>query len=363
MLPAFQPNPEFAAGLNLPIVEEATIVEERPVAPIVSLGTAPRTRHFIEANTKPVDMAHLKNDCVVPVFSKDNEVTISHQSFIETVLGAAHRMFPQESIDTPDIVVSHRMFPQESIDTPDIVVSHIIKGRIPEAIHKPVNQLLETDKTIYYERMAFCFEIPSIYEEVAGNRLNLSIGGVRAYNHENLYSKKTVEKFKVFIGFKNLVCCNLCVSTDGFKRELRVMSMQDLFEASLQLFQQYDAERHIKQMAALQRQSLSERQFAQLIGKARLYQCLPTAEKRQLPAMEFTDCHINAVAKAYYTDENFSRGDNPEIDLWKVYNLFTGANKSSYIDTFLDRSLNATELIAGIGRALEGDTEYSWFVE
>ena len=164
MLPVFQPNPEFAVGLNLP-VEEATIVEERPATPIVSLGTAPRTRHFIEANTKPVDMTHLKNDCVVPVFSKDNEVTISHQSFIETVLGAAHRMFPQETIDTPDIVVSH-----------------IIKGRIPEAIHKPVNQLLETDKTIYYERMAFCFEVPSIYEEVAGNRLNLSIGGVRAYN-------------------------------------------------------------------------------------------------------------------------------------------------------------------------------------
>ncbi|OUN76600.1 hypothetical protein B5G09_09810 [Alistipes sp. An54] len=82
MLPAFQPEPEFAAGLNLPIVEE------RPVTPIVSLGSVTRTRHFIEANTRPVDMAHLKNDCVVPVFSKDNEVTISHQSFIETVLGA-----------------------------------------------------------------------------------------------------------------------------------------------------------------------------------------------------------------------------------------------------------------------------------
>ena len=38
---------------------------------------------------------------------------------------------------------------------------------------------------------------------------------------------------------------------------------------------------------------------------------LPTAERKALPAMEFTDCHINAVAKAYYADENFSRGDNP----------------------------------------------------
>ena len=27
---------------------------------------------FIEANTKEVTMEHLKNDCVVPVFSKDN---------------------------------------------------------------------------------------------------------------------------------------------------------------------------------------------------------------------------------------------------------------------------------------------------
>ena len=125
MLPAFQPEPELAAGLNLPIVEE------RPVTPIVSLGSVTRTRHFIEANTRPVDMAHLKNDCVVPVFSKDNEVTISHQSFVETVWDAAHRMFPQESIDTPDIVVSH-----------------LIKGRLPEALTKPVNHLLETDQAI-----------------------------------------------------------------------------------------------------------------------------------------------------------------------------------------------------------------------
>lgn len=33
---------------------------------------------FIEANTKEVTMEHLRNDCVVPVFSKDNEITISH---------------------------------------------------------------------------------------------------------------------------------------------------------------------------------------------------------------------------------------------------------------------------------------------
>ena len=277
-------------------------------------------RHFIEANTTPTTIEHLRDDCVVPVFSKDNEVTISHQAFIETLLGAAYRVFPREAIDAPDIVVSH-----------------IIKGRIPE--------------------------IPTIYQDIDGNRLNLSIGGVRAYNHENLYSRKGVEKFKIFIGFKNLVCCNLCVSTDGLKSDLRVMSVQELFDATVRLFETYNADAHLRLMSNMLNYSLTEHQFAQLIGKTRLYQYLPTAERKMLPAMEFTDCHINSVAKSYYADENFGRVDGADIDLWRVYNLFTGANKSSYIDTFLDRSLGATNLITGISHALDGDSAYRWFID
>ena len=321
--------------------------EDNPFAIQISQPPKIHSRHFIEANTKPVTIDHLRDDCVVPVFSKDNEVTISHQTFIDTILGAACRVFPREAIDMPDIVVSH-----------------IVKGRIPEAIHKPVSQLLESDKTIYYERMAFCFEIPTIYQDIAGCRLNLSIGGVRAYNHENLYARKGVEKFKIFIGFKNLVCCNMCVSTDGFKGDLRVMSVQELFDAALLLFQSYNADKHLNLMTAMQSYSLTEHQFAQLIGKARLYQFLPTAERKNLPNMEFTDCHINTVAKSYYGDENFGRKTGcSDVDLWRVYNLFTGANKSSYIDTFLDRSQNATDLITGISRALDGDSAYRWFIE
>ena len=105
-----------------------------------------------------------------------------------------------------------------------------------------MRELLETDKTIYYERMMFCFDIPSICEDISGNRLNLTIGGVRAYNHENLYSKKGFEKFKVFIGFKNMVCCNMCVSTDGYKSELKVMSANELFSSAMQLFQEYKSQ-------------------------------------------------------------------------------------------------------------------------
>lgn len=302
---------------------------------------------FIEANTKEVSMFHLKHECIIPVFSKDNEITISHPHFIETVWEAACKFFPHETILVPDIRVSH-----------------IVKGRIPEAINKPVDKLLETDKTVYYERMAFCFEIPSISRIIDGNRLNLTIGGVRALNHENLYSKKNVEKFKIFIGFKNLVCCNLCVSTDGYKSEVRVMDTDALFKDTINLFQRYNIDSHLQLMDNFKQSYLSEHQFAQLIGKTKLYQCLPSREKQILPILEFGDTQINAIAKAYYQDVNFKIGIGAEdISLWKVYNLFTGANKSSYIDNLLDRSLNATEFVSGVNRALNGDVDYRWFIE
>ena len=301
---------------------------------------------FIEANTKEVSIEHLKNDCVVPVFSKDNEITISHPAFIESVWEAASRVFPHETIDEPAIRVSH-----------------VIKGRTPEAIHKPVKDLLETDKTIYYERMMFCFEIPTIHEDIAGNRLNLTIGGVRAYNHENLYSKKGMEKFKLFIGFKNMVCCNMCISTDGFKSELKVMDIHGLFNAAMQLFQDYNAAKHLYYMGAFKDSYMTEHQFAQFLGKSRLYQYLPVEQKKRLPQMLMTDTQIGLVAKSFYNDGNFSvieRGN--EISMWNVYNLLTGANKSSYIDNFLDRAYNATQLAEGLNKALYGENEYTWFI-
>ena len=162
---------------------------------------------FIEANTENVSLSHLKEDCIIPVFTKDNEITLSHQEFIETVLEAVSQVFGNETIESPEIRTSH-----------------LIRGRTPDALHVPAKELLDHQKTMYYERMAFCIKIPSITQDVGGNRLELTIGGVRAYNQENLYNKKTYEKFKFFIGFKNMVCCNLCISTDGYQSEIKAMS-------------------------------------------------------------------------------------------------------------------------------------------
>ncbi|MBQ5985287.1 MAG: DUF3871 family protein [Bacteroidales bacterium] len=328
-----------------PIVRTEQLPVILPVFANAEEEKKPSNLPFIEANTKEVSMDNLKSDCIIPVFSKDNEVTISHQSFIDTIYEAAKTVFPHEEISNPVVRVSH-----------------IVKGRIPEAIHKPVSQLLESDKTIYYERMMFCIEIPSIFQDIDGCRLNLTIGGVRAYNEQNLYSKKSPEKFKIFIGFKNMVCCNLCVSTDGYKSSLRVMDTVSMLNTAIELFRGYDMMSHLSILSAYRSCQLTESQFAQFIGKCRMYQYLPSSERKQLPEMLITDTQIGLVAKSYYEDEDFGCGNNPSISMWNVYNLLTGANKSSYIDNFLDRAENAGILTTGLCRALHGDPEYGWFL-
>ena len=107
---------------------------------------------------------------------------------------------------------------------------------------------------------------------------------------------------------------------------------------------------------------MTESQFAQFLGKCRLYQYLPLPERKKLPSLLMTDTQVGLVAKSYLDDPDFGKDGNNSISLWKVFNLLTGANKSSYIDNFLDRAENASSLTSGLCMALYGDPEYSWFL-
>lgn len=299
---------------------------------------------FIEANTEKVTLGHLKNECIIPVFSKDNESTISHFQFIDKTLEIAKSLFPHQRIAEPEIRVSH-----------------IVKGRTPSAIGKPAKELLEHEKTIYYERCAFLIEVPTITQVVNNNLLTLSIGGVRSYSQENLYSKKTLEKFKVFVGFNNKVCTNLCISTDGFSNDIRIGSIIDLEDNISTLISGYNREKHIQVMTDTAKYSLSEMQFAHLIGKLRMYTSAQQAKSNYPNQISFTDSQITNVVREYYDCPNFKRDGDGSINLWNLYNLFTEANKSSYIDNNIERNVNAYELINNLGNSIENKSD-NWLL-
>ena len=73
-------------------------------------------------------------------------------------------------------------------------IQHPIKGRIPEARHKKASDLLPHEETLYYERMMFAIEIPSIKQIVGNDTLSLTIGGVRSYHLDNLHTKKSTAR-------------------------------------------------------------------------------------------------------------------------------------------------------------------------
>jgi hypothetical protein len=310
-----------------------------------TIEEASTVKPFIEANTVPLTLSEIKAKHVIPVFIKDNEPVISHSDFIEVM---------QE-------VVGHA-YKGEKILQPSIRMSHPIMGRIPDAKHKTAKDLLESEKTIYYERMAFAMEIASITSNINGQQLSLTIGGIKAYNLDNMYARKgSDEHFKLFVGFENKVCTNMCIWSDGFISDLKVKSMKQLMDGIYQLIDSYSADQHIKELKQLPEYSLTEQQFASLIGRARLYPHLPNLLKRDVPELLFNDTQLGTLVKDYYKDNSFSRDSDGSINLWNLYNLFTGVNKNSYIDSFLDRSQNAYSFTQQIMHGLQGSSD-NWFL-
>lgn len=303
-----------------------------------------KTSPFIEGNTTEFSLEEIQRDHVIPVFIKDNEPAISHGDFVETVSEAATKCFSGQS------------------SVPAVRVSHPIKGRVPSAKSKPANELLDHERTLYFERMAFAIEFPSFQEQVEGNSLSLTVGGVKAYNLDNFYNHKGVdEHFKVFVGFKNTVCTNLCVWSDGFAGDLTARSLTELYDKCMDLFGRYRAEKHLAELHEFSSYQLAERQFAQLLGRCRLYQFLPADQKKQVPLLKLNDTQLGKVAEAFYKDPNFSVFGNGEVNLWRIYNLLTGANKSSYVDTFLGRAANAHDFVHELVTSLKYQKD-CWFL-
>ena len=303
------------------------------------------SKPFIEANTIDINLSEIKQNHIIPVFVKDNEPLISQSDFIDI---------------TYEVVSNY--FSEQDILQPNVRVSHPIKGRIPEAKDKPAIQLKEWEKTIYYERMMFAIEIPSIKSCIDGNNLSLTIGGVKAFNNDNLYSRSQSEQhFKLFIGFKNSVCTNLCVWSDGLMSDLKVKTIEQLRYSIYELLERYNNNHHLFHLNKLTEYDITERQFAQLIGRCRMYPYLTSTKKSEITPILLGDQQMNMVVKEFYRDDNFCCDTNGNINLWKLYNLFTGANKSSYIDSFLERGNNVYQLVEQLRWGLDNKNE-CWYL-
>ena len=335
---------DFTPVLNR-IGHPVSVAEAIPLA-LQEIEVVSSDKPFIQANTIESTLSQIRHEHIIPVFTKDNETVISHVDFIEATQGAIKDVFRGETVLEPSIRLSHP-----------------IKGRVPEARNKPATELKEQEKTLFYERMAFCIEVPSINTTLGDdNQLNLTIGGVKAYNLDNLHAKKGADQhFKVFVGFKNRVCTNLCISTDGYLGTLKVKSHGELGDSIHALLSDFNAVELANDLAFFQGYDLTEVQFAHLIGRCRMFRYIPDSLRQNIPELQFGDTQINAVCHDYFKDTSFCRNHDGSVNLWRLYNLFTGSNKSSYIDSFLDRAVNAYQLVKELQEALK-NRRHCWYL-
>ena len=323
-----------------------TIVPESGAIMSTSEGFIDQDNHpnFIESNTTAVTIEEL-NRCIVPTFS-DNSLTIAHQQFIDVVREAATNVFGE-------------------LTETECRASHPIIGRIPTALHKKANELREDEKTLFYQRLAWCCHIKDLTREINGQTIYLCIGGVRAYNEDKLYARKSPEKFKVFVGWQVRVCSNLMLTCDGYSGVIECMSELDLLEKTTQLFKQFKPkkEENLTLLENLGRTTITEQQFCQIIGRLRLYQALPTEQQRELPEVILGDQAINAATRNYTSNTNFGKREGEDITCWNLMQLLNEAVKSSYVDKWLERNQNCTDFAIGIQRAIENeDNTYGWFL-
>ena len=329
--------PTQRQSLNLgEFAETVEIIVDEPTRSAVN---------FLEANTEAITIEELATKCVVATWA-NMESTIAHQDFINCVHEAAKDFYHGESVTTPDVRVSH-----------------IVRSRVPSAAGKKASELLEGEKTQFYQRLAFAFTIPTIWETVRGEKLELCVGGVGNYSDLNLYrASKGLEKFSVFVGWRVVVCSNQVLTGEGVKFNMEVSNINELYRNVLELLHSFNPAKDIHLLHALSETYLTETQFAQVVGRMRMFQALPSAQQKRMPQLLITDSQINSVCRDFYRSEHFGMKDNA-ISLFDFHNLLTESNKSSYVDTYLHRAVNATEVSVGLNNVMQGiDNKYAWFL-
>ena len=332
--------------VSSPLVIPSDDIEEAVVIEDYDPNNHP---NFIESNTSAITLEELSEKSIVPTFA-DNTLTVSHQSFIGSVMEAGKSVFGD-------------------LTPVEIRVSHQINGRVPSALQKKASELTDDEKTVYYQRMAFVCHVVGLSRTINNELVHLCIGGVRAYNEDKLYGRQSPMKFKIFVGWQVRVCSNLCLSCSGFTGNIECMTTSDIKEKALELFNGFDPikDDELRTLEALGNTSITEYQFCSIIGRLRLYQALPNQTRAELglPNLTLGDQAVNAVVRGYVENPNFKKEDDSNtITLWQMLQYFTEAVKQTYIDKWLDRERESVDFMYGIQRAIEGSNpQYAWFLQ
>ncbi len=108
--------------------------------------------------------------------------------------------------------------------------------------------------------------------------------------------------------------------------------------------------------------SITETEFALLIGKIKLYSFLDKETKRNLFHLNINDNQINSIIKDYHIDPNFARFENGNIDLWRLYNIFTEELvKVLILNTNFEKNVNAYEFINYLANSIKNN-KGNWFL-
>ena len=323
-------------------VPEAQIVSVEPL--IAREEEAPLP--FIEANSAAVSWKELTEESILPSYA-DGEIVVPHSHFIQAVVMAAHDALPQDTFGPVELRASH-----------------LTQGRIPSAIYKKTSELLESDKTKYWERICFCVQITSRQTNILGEGCTLTFGGCRSLQDINFHGRKTSEVFQCYISYRAKICSNLMISLqDGLKDRIEASGPAEIYAAAYQLFSQFNAEENLSSLDGLGRTRITVDQFTHLIGKLRYYSCLSTADKRELPfQIELGDSQVYAATRNF-VNGHFGLNGRDSVDLFQMLNCFNQASKSSYLHNFLLKNANCTELALGVQRSLEGvNHDYDWLL-
>jgi len=302
--------------------------------------------NFIESNTSAITLEELATKNVIPTFS-DNTLTLSHQNFIGAVAKMAENVFGE-------------------LTPVECRVSHPIIGRVPSAQHKKASELTDDEKTVFYQRMAWCCRVKNLTRSINGQEVHLVIGGIRSYSEDKLYNRQSPQKFHIFCGYRVRVCSNLMLTCDGNSGTIECLTEADIMQKSLELFSSFNPHKEdtLRLLENLHSTPITETQFCNIIGRLRLLQNLPVAEQKLHPTVSIGDQAVNAMVKNYISDPNFGKKEGEDYSCWNLMQNANEAVKSAYIDRWLDRNQNCTDFAIGIQKALNGeDTEgYSWFL-